>query len=73
MCMYIVRTCTCTSLDVGSLFPYHVRVLCERDVNLERDSLRLGVKVGQDQFPSLLHIGWQTHHLDLGVWEWGNG
>ena len=67
--MWTVRT----SLNVSSFFPDHVGVLCKRDVDLERDSLGLGIQVCQDQLPGPLNTGWQSNHLDLGVWEWGNG
>ena len=61
----------CTFLDVGSFLPNDVRVLRERDVDLESDSLRLGVQICQNELSGLLDIGWQTHNLHLGVW--GNG
>ena len=55
-----------------------MRVLRERDVDLESDSLGLGVQVSQDELSGLLDIGWQTHDLYLGIWgngglgDWGN-
>lgn len=57
-----------TFLDVGSFLPDDVRVLRERDVNLESDFLRLGIQVCQNQFSRLLHVDRQSYHLHLGVW-----
>ena len=57
---------TDTFLDVAALLSNDMRVLRERNVNLQGDPSSLGIEVGQDQLSSLLYSRGVTKDFQLG-------
>ena len=62
---------TDTFLDVAALLSNDMRVLRERNVNLQGDPSSLGIEVGQDQLSSLLYSRGVTKDFHLGVYRRG--